>query len=76
MLSDSRRIFVLCVLVWRTREIAAEVAMLCDFDEKVSVILDRRGRRVGRHALMTAHDISMMVQIFESTNVPDCCVFC
>lgn len=71
VLSDSRRIFVLCVLVWRTRDIA-EVAMLCDLDEKVSVILERRGRSVGRHALMTAQDISIMVQIFESTNVPDC----
>lgn len=69
MLSDSRRTFVLCVLVWRTRDIA-EVAMLCDLDEKVSVILERRGRSVGRHALMTAQDISIMVQMFESTNVP------
>lgn len=71
VLSDSRRIFVLCVLVWRTRDIA-EVAMLCDLDEKVSVILERRGRSVGRQALMTAQDISIMVQMFESTNVPDC----
>lgn len=71
VLSDSRRTFVLFVLVWRTRDIA-EVAILCDVDEKVSVILERRGRSVGKQVLMTAQDISMIVQMFESTNVPGC----
>lgn len=72
VLSKSCRLCVVCVILdWRMRDMA-EVRPPCDlFDEKLSEILESNGLKVGRQALMTAHDSSIMVQIFESTNVPD-----